>query len=696
MEVYEVVKSIGSGSYGQVYLVRNKFEGKNYVVKKIKIRDMSDKDRENTEQEVRLLQKMRHANIVAYKDSYIDHEQFLCIVMVYCEGGDIYSKIKSAKGHRIAENQVMDWFAQILLALLYLHEKRILHRDLKTQNIFLKNDRIMLGDFGIAKVLDGTKDFANTCIGTPYYMSPELFKNKPYSYKSDVWALGCVIYEMCNMRHAFDAQSLNGLAMKILKGSYPPISPAYSRGLRDLIGKMLSINPSQRPSLLDLLKVPAVKRHVVSYLRECLVVTPSPDQEVDSVSQMSLREQAEKLGLMGLVSGEARLAPVAVKNDLQIEAKLKKEEQEKLQIEEELKRIAEQRSNLKKQLQMKSRLASQQHERANVLEKNSRQKLLDAEKRREQILADRKKRANSLSSKRVEEAKRPEEPKKPDEVKRIDEAKKPDEGKRIEEPMRSEEAKRPAEEVKRPEETKRLEEGKRPEDGKLSARFHSGDAKVSNKMDELRDDLRDALFDMQTPTEPKLPDLKPDYDFKNTNDIKTPSNAKDRVMMAKEQRRKEEEEKIAAELRKIRQDNISKRLYAHDKYHAEFSSSAVAHAAFGDAKGAPVVNLIEVPDDSYDEIEEDIDEVMQTEQLMAITQQERMLKEKLEEKTMRIEEMRESLKFMQTEDEEDFEEDDFSPVLGCELEQVIEEEEEVKEETPGQAKIIEKIRLLKQ
>lgn len=135
------------------------------------------------------------------------------------------------------------------MALLYLHDRKILHRDLKTQNIFLKNGTIRLGDFGIAKVLDGTRDFANTCIGTPYYMSPELFKNKPYSYKSDVWALGCVIYEMCNLRHAFDAQSLNGLAMKILRGSYPPLTPAYSRTLRDLVNKMLNVNPQHRPTL---------------------------------------------------------------------------------------------------------------------------------------------------------------------------------------------------------------------------------------------------------------------------------------------------------------------------------------------------------------------------------------------------------------------------------------------------------------
>ena len=164
---------------------------------------------------------------------------YLNIVMVYCDGGDIYTKIKSAKGKNFPENTIVDWLVQMALALLYLHERKILHRDMKTQNIFLKNGKIRLGDFGIAKVLDSTRDFANTCIGTPYYMSPELFKNQPYSYKSDVWALGCVLYEMCNLRHAFDAQSINGLAVKILRGSFPPINSCYSKSLRDLIGKML-------------------------------------------------------------------------------------------------------------------------------------------------------------------------------------------------------------------------------------------------------------------------------------------------------------------------------------------------------------------------------------------------------------------------------------------------------------------------
>lgn len=187
---------------------------------------------------------------------------------------------------------------------------------MKTQNIFLKNSKIRLGDFGIAKVLDSTKDFANTvrlfkililsvclykCIGTPYYMSPELFKNKPYSYKSDVWALGCVLYEMCNLRHAFDAQSINGLAVKILKGSYPPLNNVYSKPLKDLITKMLSVKPSSRPTILDILNKSFVRKRVVAYMNECL---NGPTQElaatdVDDMNFDSLREQSEKLNIFG-------------------------------------------------------------------------------------------------------------------------------------------------------------------------------------------------------------------------------------------------------------------------------------------------------------------------------------------------------------------------------------------------------------
>ena len=132
-------------------------------------------------------------------------------------------------------------------------------------------------------------------------MSPELFKNQAYSYKSDVWALGCVLYEMCNLRHAFDAQSINGLAVKILRGSYPPINNMYSKQLRDLIGKMLSIKPQQRPTILDILNKMIVRRRTTKYFNDCLNGPPqelSPT-DVNDMYVDSLKEQAEKLMIPG-------------------------------------------------------------------------------------------------------------------------------------------------------------------------------------------------------------------------------------------------------------------------------------------------------------------------------------------------------------------------------------------------------------
>jgi NIMA (never in mitosis gene a)-related kinase 1/4/5 len=155
-------------------------------------------------QEVDLLRKLDHPYIVSYKDSFFDsRKEHLCIVQTFCDGGDISTRVRDAHGKRFSEDQILEWFVQILLALLSIHGKKILHRDLKTQNIFLvkKDESVRLGDFGIARVLNSTVALAHTAIGTPLYMSPEVCRNQPYGFKSDVWALGCVLYELTTLKH---------------------------------------------------------------------------------------------------------------------------------------------------------------------------------------------------------------------------------------------------------------------------------------------------------------------------------------------------------------------------------------------------------------------------------------------------------------------------------------------------------------
>ncbi|XP_042564843.1 serine/threonine-protein kinase Nek1 isoform X2 [Clupea harengus] len=271
MEKYEKVKKIGEGSFGKAFLVQSKEDGHQYVIKEIGISRMSNKERQESRKEVAVLANMSHPNIVQYKESF-EESGCLYIVMDYCEGGDLFKKINSQRGLLFPEEQILDWFAQISLALKHVHDRKILHRDIKSQNIFLTKDgTVQLGDFGIARVLNSTVELARTCIGTPYYLSPEICENKPYNNKSDVWALGCVLYEMCTLKHAFEAGNMKNLVLKIIRGSYPPVSSHYSQDLRCMLGQLFRRNPRERPSVCSILGKPFLSRRIHRFLTPQLI-----------------------------------------------------------------------------------------------------------------------------------------------------------------------------------------------------------------------------------------------------------------------------------------------------------------------------------------------------------------------------------------------------------------------------------------
>ena len=296
MENYEFVKSIGQGMYGQVFLAKHKTENKHYAIKRINFKDINDKDRKNIENEVRLLKELRHPNIVSYKDSFLDNENYYNIVMIYCDGGDIYSKIKTAKNKHFIENDILDWLVQLCLALSYIHDKKILHRDLKTQNIFIQNERkVRIGDFGIAKIFNQTKDMEGSMIGTPLYMSPEQYNGKKYGFKSDIWSLGCCLFEMCNLKHAFEGNSWNAVVVKVLKGQHPPVNTQYSADMKMLIDQMLSLNPKNRPTIASILERAFMKPKVGEYIKDFVQNYVKYDGDEEQVD--ILKEQAEKFGI---------------------------------------------------------------------------------------------------------------------------------------------------------------------------------------------------------------------------------------------------------------------------------------------------------------------------------------------------------------------------------------------------------------
>ncbi|XP_023583070.1 serine/threonine-protein kinase Nek4 [Trichechus manatus latirostris] len=267
LAAYCYLRAVGRGSYGEVTLVRHRRDGRQYVIKKLNLRNASSRERRAAEQEAQLLSQLKHPNIVTYKESWEGGDGLLYIVMGFCEGGDLYRKLKEQKGRLLPESQVVEWFVQIAMALQYLHEKHILHRDLKTQNVFLTRTNIIkVGDLGIARVLENHCDMASTLIGTPYYMSPELFSNKPYNYKSDVWALGCCVYEMATLKHAFNAKDMNSLVYRIIEGKLPPVPKDYSPELAELIRTMLSKRPEERPSVRSILRQPYIKHQISLFL----------------------------------------------------------------------------------------------------------------------------------------------------------------------------------------------------------------------------------------------------------------------------------------------------------------------------------------------------------------------------------------------------------------------------------------------
>jgi serine/threonine protein kinase len=154
---YNIIKNIGNGNYGQVFLAINEEEKIEYAIKKVNLKEINSKDKENLENEIKLLEDLQHPNIISCKESFKDEKENLNIVTTYCEGGNMYSMIRNQKGVLIEETVILDYIVQIGLALSYIHDKKILHRDLKTENIFLKGKLLKIGDFGIAKEYSKSK-----------------------------------------------------------------------------------------------------------------------------------------------------------------------------------------------------------------------------------------------------------------------------------------------------------------------------------------------------------------------------------------------------------------------------------------------------------------------------------------------------------------------------------------------------------
>ena len=264
MNDFQIISKLGEGAYSTVFKVRRNIDNKIYALKKVKLLNLSEKEKENSLNEVRILASVKSNFVVSYKEAFFDEkDNTLCIIMEFADRGDLYQKIVQHKKSAILfeESDIWRIFIQLVKGLKSLHDLKILHRDMKSANVFLfSNGSAKLGDLNVSKVAKRGLGYTQT--GTPYYASPEVWKDKPYDNKSDVWSLGCVLYEMITLRPPFRAQNMEGLYNKVCKGQFSRIPDKFSDDLYKVVQFLLQVNPVSRPSCEQILNHPIIQKRI--------------------------------------------------------------------------------------------------------------------------------------------------------------------------------------------------------------------------------------------------------------------------------------------------------------------------------------------------------------------------------------------------------------------------------------------------
>ncbi|XP_042185324.1 serine/threonine-protein kinase MARK2 isoform X5 [Oncorhynchus tshawytscha] len=248
---YRLLKTIGKGNFAKVKLARHVLTGKEVAVKIIDKTQLNSSSLQKLFREVRIMKLLNHPNIVKLFE-VIETEKTLYLVMEYASGGEVFDYLV-AHG-RMKEKEARAKFRQIVSAVQYCHQKCIVHRDLKAENLLLDSDmNIKIADFGFSnEFVMGSK--LDTFCGSPPYAAPELFQGKKYDGPEvDVWSLGVILYTLVSGSLPFDGQNLKELRERVLRGKYR--IPFYmSTDCENLLKKFLILNPTKRGSLEQIMK----------------------------------------------------------------------------------------------------------------------------------------------------------------------------------------------------------------------------------------------------------------------------------------------------------------------------------------------------------------------------------------------------------------------------------------------------------
>eukprot|EP00930_Biecheleria_cincta_P015044 TRINITY_DN12680_c0_g2_i1.p1 TRINITY_DN12680_c0_g2~~TRINITY_DN12680_c0_g2_i1.p1 ORF type:complete len:912 (-),score=148.71 TRINITY_DN12680_c0_g2_i1:42-2723(-) len=269
---YSSLRVLGRGSFGVAMLVRDA-DGNERVVKGVDLSQRSEKHRLAAAGEAEVMQRLRHPYIVRFRESFME-EDTLAIVMDFAGAGDLRQQVRTAKLAEtiLPENSLIRWITQALLGVRYMHNLNILHRDLKSENLFLETmGHLRIGDFGISCIVSNPeKPFVEKkLVGTPYYLAPEICSLAIYSGSSDIWAVGCVLFELAALTVPFTGNSLSELMTEIKSKTAPPLPEHYSSELAALCRALLNSSRFRRPSASSVLQRGILRSMVEELLAEC-------------------------------------------------------------------------------------------------------------------------------------------------------------------------------------------------------------------------------------------------------------------------------------------------------------------------------------------------------------------------------------------------------------------------------------------
>jgi serine/threonine protein kinase len=269
---FNIIKKISSGSFGIVYLI--KYNNDYAALKRINLNDLHNNDFRRQLHELNILFYNNSPHLLKGLDLNIYNSQYLEIVTPYYEGGTLENYIMTHKScnKQINSTIIKNLLINLCMGIKYLHDNDIIHRDLKPANILLDNKtdpkKAVIIDFGISMILEDSKtDLAKTKIGTPYFMSPEQVEiNKKYNSKCDVWALGCILYELVTLDKPFKAANIQSLNIKIIKSDYKPIVNTFNDPDIELFKKIINMclikSEDLRASIDDILEIGEIKKKV--------------------------------------------------------------------------------------------------------------------------------------------------------------------------------------------------------------------------------------------------------------------------------------------------------------------------------------------------------------------------------------------------------------------------------------------------